>query len=242
MSLSRNGFQTFVNTYMPPGVLGAFASMNPRAVVLAGQGALRSDPTNPPFVGWFARAASGLATAVVSPGDGVLGFVANELQTIITAFLGQSRLQTQAGFPITLFSHGDFWAEVVGATQATVGDPVYAVAATGQPTTDSASAANPDTGFIIASVPGATGSSNGTASIAANTGVLTVPTTVTGTFEAGQVISGTGVPANVFILNQISGTPGGAGTYQLNYQGAAVAGITNLTATSGQLVKISRTF
>lgn len=243
MSLTRNGFQTFVNTNSPPGVVGQMASMNPRATVLAGAGALKADSVGPVIVGYFARAtAAGLATGTVSPGAGVIGFVANELQTIITDFLGQSRLAVQAGFPVTLFSHGDFWTTVVGATAATVGDPVFAVAATGQPTLDDDSGANPDTGFIQASAPGATASSNGNASIAAGTGVLTVAATVTGTFESGQVISGTGVPADVFILSQISGTAGGAGTYQTNYQGAAVSTFTNLTASSGQLVKISRTF
>jgi len=242
MSLFRNGFQTFVNTYMPPAVVGQFASMNPRAVVLAGQGALRADPTNPPRVGYFARALDGLASAIVSPGDGVLGFVANELQTIITDFLGQSRLVVQAGFPVTLFSHGDFWTEVAGATAASIGLPVFAVAGTGEPTVDDNSNANPDTGYIVASAPGGSASSSGNASIAANTGVLTVAATVTGTIESGQVISGTGVPANVFILSQLTGTTGGAGTYQTNYAGPAVATFTNFTATSGQLVKISRTF
>lgn len=245
MSLTRNGFQGFVNTNSPPGVVGQMASMNPRATVLAGSGALKADSVTPVIVGYFARAdlATSKATGNLD-GDGVIGFVANELQTIITTFLGQDRLSVQAGFPVTLFSHGDFWTNVVGATPATVGDPVYGVLATGQPTTDSASAANPDTGFIIASAPGATATANGNSVIAAGTGVLSVPGAVTGTLEAGQVISGTGVPANVFILSQISGTAGAGGgaTYQTNYQGAAVPAFTNLSATSGQLVKISRTF
>ncbi len=242
MSLSRNGFQTFVNTNSPVGGAGQMASMNPRATVIAGAGGLKADPTNPPTVGWFARAIGTLATAIVSPGAGVIGFLANEAQTLITAFLGQSRVTMEPGLPVTLFSHGDFWAEVVGATAATVGQPVFAVAGTGQPTLDDDSSANPDTGYIQASAPGATASSNGNASIAAGTGVLTVAATVTGTFESGQVISGTGVPANVFILSQITGSAGGAGTYQTNYQGAAISTFTNLTATSGQRVKISRTF
>src|SRR5262245_58388134 len=104
MTVERNGFQTFVNTNIPLANQGMAASMNPRATVLAGNGALKADPTNPPTVGYFARAKSdGYATAIVSPGAGILGFVMNELQTAITAFLGQSRLQVQAGFPITLF-------------------------------------------------------------------------------------------------------------------------------------------
>lgn len=241
MSRTRNGFQTFVNTNSPPGVVGQMASMNPRATVLAGAGALKADSVVAVTVGYFARAtAAGLATGLIT-GAGVIGFVANELQTVITDFLGQSRLTVQAGFPVTLFSHGDFWANVVGATAATLGQPVFALAATGQPTLDDASGANPDTGFIQASAPGGVASSTGSASIAAGTGVLTVLTNATGVFESGQVISGTGVPANVVILSVITGT-GGVGTYQTNYAGAAVPGFTDLTATSGQLVKISRTY
>lgn len=243
MSLTRNGFQGFVNTYIPPAVVGQAASMNPRAAVLAGTGALRADPTNPPIVGFFARAINGLATKVVSPGAGILGFVMNELQTVIVNFLGQDRLEVQAGFPVTLYSHGDFWCTVIGATPASIGLPVYALAGTGAPTLDDDSDANPDTGFIVASAPGATATATGNTVVAANTGIMTVPGVVTGTLESGQVVSGTGVPSNVFIMAQLTGAAGAGGgaTYLLNYAGPAITAF-SLSATSGQLVKISRTY
>ena len=44
---------------------------------------------------------------------------------------------------------------------------------------------------------------------------LTV-TAVTGLISAGDMIAGTGVPAGTTILSQASGTPGGAGTYNLS--------------------------
>jgi hypothetical protein len=99
MSLTRNGFQSFVNTQNPPGNVGDFASMNPRAVVPAGPNALKAG--SGVTVGYFARAdlSTGLAEGVVSPGSGILGFVANELQTVITAFLGQSSHGRAGRFP-----------------------------------------------------------------------------------------------------------------------------------------------
>lgn len=240
MTLNRNGFQTFVNTYMPPAVVGDFASMNPRAVALAGPGAFRADEAAPIVVGFFGwgKQSDGIAYGSEQAGS-VLGFVANELQTVITEFLGQSRLVVQAGFPVTLYTHGDFWAYVAGGPVA-VGDAIFADAATGEPTIDDDSGANPDTGYVAMTPSEATGTSSA-ASIAAGTGVLTVGGSVAGTFEVGQNISGVGIPNNLFIKSQLTGAAGGAGTYQLNTIGAAVGPVA-ITATSGQLVKISRTF
>lgn len=242
MSLTRNGFQSFVNTANPPGNVGDFATMNPRACVPVGPGALKAG--SGVTVGYFARAdlSTGLAEGVVSPGAGILGFVANELQTVITAFLGQNRMVVQAGFPVTLYSHGDFWAAVAGGA-VTVGATIYAVAATGEPTVDSASAANPDTGFIAVTAAPASPTA-ATSTIAANTGVLTLGAAPSAaTIAVGDNVSGAGVPANVFILAQLTGTPGGSSgaTFQTNYQGPAVASAT-LTFSHGRLVKISRTF
>lgn len=45
---------------------------------------------------------------------------------------------------------------------------------------------------------------------------LTVSGTLTGFFQAGQTLSGSGVTANSVILSQLSGTAGGAGTYHLS--------------------------
>ncbi len=237
MSLTRNGFQSFVNTNNPPGNIGDFASMNPRAVVLAGPGALKVGTGV--TVGYFARADldTGLAQGSLS-GSGIIGFVANETQALITAFLGQSNRVLTAGYPVTLYTHGDFWTLVAGGA-VTVGATIYAVLATGEPTVDSASAANPDTGFIAATAAPADTTAV-SCSIAADTGVLTVGT-VTGSVLQGMNVSGTGVPANLFIQYQITGSAGATGTYQLNYQGAAVSSFTG-TFSQGRLVKISRTF
>lgn len=247
MSLNRNqGFPTFVNRHLAPGVVGAFASMNPRAVVPAGPGAFLADETPPVTVGYFAWGvpATGLANADVQS-NSFLGFVANEGQTVITDFLGVSRLAIQAGFPVTLYSHGDFWA-FVNATSGlavAIGDPIYALAATGEPTTDSASAANPDTGFVAATAAPAAVTSS--ASSLAATGVLTVGATLVGTIVPGDgnsvVVNGTNVPQNTFIQYQLTGSAGGTGTYQTSARGVVV-GSEAMTFSTGRLVKITRTY
>lgn len=309
MSLTRGDFQTFVNRHLAPGVVGAFASMNPRAAVLAGPGAFKADEDLPVVVGGFAWAtpADGVAYGQLKA-SALLGFVGNEHQTVITEFLGVSRLAVQAGFPVTLYSHGDFWATIASGAVA-VGGTVYAdtldgtvetgattfsgtgaiattvltvsavasgalrvgdfiaganvtpgtrivsfgtgTGGTGTYNVDTsqtaASAAvtvpTVDTGYKFATSLAADASSTA-ASLAAD-GVLTVGATLTGTIEVGDgnstVITGTGIPANTFIVSQLTGTAGSTGTYQTTSLGV-VAASTTVTFSSGRLVKISRTY
>ncbi len=242
MTIERNGFQTFVNQQPAPAVVGDFASMNPRAVALAGPGAFRADLSAPVVVGNFAwgKQSDGIAYGSVQAGS-VLGFVANELQTVITDFLGQSRLAVQAGFPVTLYTHGDFWAAVGGGV-VEVGDPIYALSTTGAPTVDEGvSGINPDTGYVAATPLAAAATSTGS-SIAAGTGVLTLGTVSNGPVQIGDNVSGTGVPDNVFVTAYLTGTPGASGsTVRVNYIGPAVSSFSG-TFAQGRLVKITRTF
>lgn len=250
MTVSRNGFQTFVTQQQPPAQPGDFASQNPRAVALTSQAG--SDPRTPGArvaasqsvtVGYFAwLATTGLVySGEVAAGAGaVIGFIAQELQTLITDFLGSRRVTVQAGFPVTLFTAGDFWAEVAGLP-VVPGDPIYAVLGTGQPSTDSNSGNTAPTGYVAAT--GAIASpTTATSTIAADTGILTTGGAASSNnIQVGMNVSGTGVPDNVFIVAQLSGTAGaGAGaTYQTNYQGPAVASAT-FTYSQGNLVKITR--
>lgn len=316
MSLTRGDFQTFVNRHLAPGVVGDFASMNPRAVVLAGPGAFKADADEPVVVGNFAWAVPADSVAYgAQKASSLMGFIANEAQTVITEFLGVSRLAVQAGFPVTLYSHGDFWASVAGGAVA-VGAAIYADRNTGAPTVtatsfvgtgtidDGAGAAgttltisavtsgdlkvgdvlvgsgitagttitalgtgtggvgtytvdtsqdfNPggtisvdgvDTGFVAMSSAPADATSSA-ASLAAD-GVLTVGGSITGTVEIGDgnsvVVNSTNMPANTFIMAQLTGTAGGAGTYQTTSLGVVVASEA-MTFSTGKLVKISRTF
>ena len=308
MSLTRGGFQTFVNTHQAPGVVGAFASMNPRAVALAGQAAFLADPTNAVVVGYFAwgTISDGIASGI-QKANAQLGFVGNEGQTVITDFLGVSRLSVQAGFPVTLYTRGDFWAQVAGVVN--VGDHIYADVTTGQPTTTTTSfsgtgsastttltisavtsgalrvgdtiagpnitvgtkitafgsgtggtgtytidtsqtaasaavtVAGVDTGFVAQTAAPAAVTSD-TSSLDAQ-GVLTFGGTIVGTLVLGDghsvVVNGTGVPPNTFVLSQLTGSAGGAGTYQTSSLGVVVSSEA-MTFTTGTLVKISRPF
>lgn len=68
------------------------------------------------------------------------------------------------------------------------------------------------------------------------TGILTIAGTITGTWEAGQFVAGAGIPvsANMIINFQISGTPGGAGTYQTSYIPPVAIANEAMTSTEGQ--------
>ena len=54
-----------------------------------------------------------------------------------------------------------------------------------------------------------------TGSAGSNTSQLVV-TSVTGVIKAGDVVAGTGITAGTTVVSQVSGTAGGAGTYQLS--------------------------
>lgn len=246
MSILRNGFQTFVQQQPAPAVVGDFASMNPRATALAGPGAFKAagvaaDAAGAVIVGNFAwgTVATGIAHGVETAGS-ILGFIANELQTVITAFLGQSRLAVQEGFPVTLYTHGDFWADVQGGVVA-VGDPIYARATDGAPTVDEGvSGANPATGYVAMTAK-ALAASAATSTVAAGTGVATLGVVTNGPVQVGDNVTGTGVPPNLFVQAILTGNGGTGSTLQLNTIGPAIASAT-LTFSRGGLVKISRTY
>jgi hypothetical protein len=83
----------------------------------------------------------------------------------------------------------------------------------------------------------------GTGSSIAAGSLLTIGSLSSGTFAAGQFISGgTGsntIPGNIQILSQVSGTTGGAGVYLTNAPSTLVITSTTVTGTAGQLGKIS---
>lgn len=207
MTLNRNGFQNFVNRELPPAVVGDFASMNPRATALAGPDALRS--TNAlgydgnvanPVIGRFAWGQNSLASSQKPAGSSVAGFVANELQTVIP-FLAPGagdnpvRLAVQTGFPVTLYVRGDFWAIPQGALLGAVspGDVVYARQYDGEVTNDPVA-------FAATGVQALT--------------TLTVSAVTKGFLVPGMVVDSSGADATV--ITQLTGTPGGAGTYTVS--------------------------
>lgn len=232
-----SGFQKFVNQQPAPGEPGDFYGANPRMSIPSPQGGFKVG-TDPLIVGNFAWAnpATGLAESNAANG-GLLGFVHRENQTVITDFLGESRMAVQAGFPVTLMGRGEFWASFPAGAE--VGNPVYANDATGAPQVAAGGATI--TNFVVASrvpVPAVTDANT---TIAAQTGVMTVAAMASGTLEVGMVLSWPGKNANARaeITAQLTGTPGGAGTYATSYTNRAAVAATTVTGTQGTMAKIS---
>lgn len=128
-------FQTQVQLQQAPAVAGDFASNNPRAVLLAGEGALVAGASGA-VVGRFAWAVNGV---VSNAGSGKpQGFIHRENQALITAWLAERSNAIPQGLPLTIHVAGDFWAQTL--TNATVGQKVYASLTTGEVKTDAAGA------------------------------------------------------------------------------------------------------
>lgn len=129
------GFQSVINQYPAPGVEGSFASTNPHATYLAGEGALVAG-NDGLTVGRFAWAVDGVAS---NAGTGApSGFVHRDGQASITAWLGEASMLIQPGREVTLMTAGDFWART--STAATRGQKIFASVTTGQIQTGSAGA------------------------------------------------------------------------------------------------------
>jgi hypothetical protein len=245
-----SGFQSQVSVQPAPGVEGDFCSFNTgtRNMVNAGPGGLVSGP-NGCTVGRFAWYsgpvdADGTPTQVSTsfvgagiiagggtfPGPGsssqmVVGFVHREQQAPITTFLADATLVVPQGFPVTLFSGGDFWMKNRGTTTAQIGQKAYANLADGS-VYFAASGAPTQSASITASIAPAL--STITASIAGN--ILSVTAVASGTLTPGTTLSGSGGGATVLtgttITAQLSGSTGLVGTYSVNLPEQTVGSIT----------------
>jgi hypothetical protein len=239
------GFQRHINREPAPARAGDFASNNPRSSLIppVGQAWVVGDANV--RVGYFAWGApdgkvySSLAAAG-GAGVATLGFVAgppNIPAAMITAFLGENIMTLQVGREVTLLSAGDYWIDLPGADP---NDAVFALATTGAPSLVDDATTEP-TGFVARSQAKVNAVTDAATTIALNTGIMTVAVVASGVIEAGQRVTGVGVPAETYILRQLTGAVGGAGTYQTNsYNRAAVAAFT-ATMVQGTLAKISKT-
>lgn len=226
----QGGIQTSVGGVPAPAVAGDFASANwNRYSVLSGPGGLVAGSAGV-FVGRFGWLSDlfvdpdNAAQIVNSFGAGVPdGFVSRpDSPAIITTYLADSTMLIQQGSPVPLKSGGDFWVKNDGSTQAIVGQKAYANLANGQvsfaATASAATAAF--TGAIAANTTVAAISMTG--SIAGN--VLTVTAVSTGTLYPGTILTGpAGIASGTTVLAQLSGTPGGVGTYALSIPEQTVA-------------------
>lgn len=209
------GFQTRVNNQPGVAAVGDFADANIRASVLAGAGQLVAAPLpRSPIVGRFAWGDQSSGQAFSNyrgEATAKIGFVHRENNAIIVPFLSEAALYIESGLIATLMSQGSFWADF--PLGAAVGQKVFARYVDGSTYAD-------DAGTSTASATAMTGS-------LANTGILTVGA-LTGTIRVGQVLSGGLAPAGVAILSQLSGTPGGIGTYQTSKLGSILAALTDM--------------
>jgi hypothetical protein len=222
-----SGFQKTVNLTPAPAVAGDFASSNPRATVLAGPGGFVAG-LGGVTVGKFAWVDDDGLT-VLSHGTATRapnGFVHREQQALIQTYLAESGMNIPQGFPVTLHNEGDFFAKLGGSNAAVIGSAIYADYATGEVTAVAASTGASATGAIGATF---------TASADTDATRLVV-TAVTGLISIGDTVSGTGITTGTTVTGQVSGTTGGAGTYQLS---AANTASTATVTAFGNVLKVS---
>lgn len=94
---------------------------------------------------------------------------------------------------------------------------------------------------IIGNSLGIAGISVGSVTGSIAGGTLTA-TAVTGTLGAGNVISGTGVVANTYVLGQLSGTTGGVGTYSVSPSQTALSQAITVFAPGASYDSVSGAF
>jgi len=226
-----NNFQQSVALYPGVGLLGSRASMNPTATVDAGPFNLTAGALGVTVgkMAWQAMTAStGLsltnnyANAVPSIPD---GFVSNEQQALITTWLGLNSLVIPAGYPVTLYNRGDFWARSV-YLDAFIGAKVFANIYSGDVYPAAAGSFITDTVGSASVITGSTVAGSYTLTLTANV--------VSGTVMKGQQISGPGLNPQFPTYIDVGGTASfplatGAGNTQTLYLSAPA-----LTTQTGQ--------
>lgn len=218
-------FPNQVNVQPGVAVAGDFCDTNPRYTVDAGPGGLVAGPAGV-TVGRFAWATAlamdsdNAPASVANFGSGLpTGFVHREQQGLNTTYLAEASMTVPQGFPITLFAAGGFWVVNSGTAQALPGMYAYANFANGLVTFAAGSQAAIGTGQNggAASVTGTISSVSVNFSGYISGNILTVTGSVNGLIAVGGTLTGgTGTAAGTQIVGQLSGTPGGVGTYALN--------------------------
>lgn len=225
-----SNFQRTVNAQQAPAVAGDIASQNPRANVLASEGQLVA-PAGGLIVGNFAfvNPANGAVSQAWASGYQI-GFLARNLQGLITPFLQGESMRVPEGFPVVLFDAGEFYAYFEGG--ATSGQKVFADESNGAPVSAASAPA-------VASATGLVGTAADLAGSITD-GVLTITAvSATGKIMPGDLLAGTGLTGlGIHVVTQLTGTTGGSNgaTFQTDYIGPAgdVAAFTD-----GQVVQSS---
>lgn len=212
--------------------------------------------TNPPAVKAFFGAASpeyalsliyfaGFDTSTVKPGAMLfapynLSARAAFLQSGSLASLSLTQLQALSGASATGSIGATFTATGTGTSLVVTSvtgiiTPGDVIAGTGVPMGTTIVSGPSAGGAGTYTTSGATTASGGTVTSFGTT--LKVTAIASGTLSVGNLVTGTGVPANAAITAQISGTTGGVGVYTISVAASAYAASTTLTA--GSVLTIS---
>lgn len=229
------GFQTQVYQQPIMAIAGDFASANPYFTFDAGPGGLVAGSPGV-TVGLFAWVyppddPNGTGKVVQNFGfQSPDGFVHRAQQGLITSYLSFAGSLIQPGFQMGLMTGGDFWVVNAGAASATTRMKAFANLQTGAVSFAAAGTIPGGASATASSIAAATSSITG--SISGN--VLTATVIGSGTLVAGTTLSGTGVALGTKIVSQLTGTPGGLGTYLVDI-GDQAAASTTISGTYGIL-------
>ncbi len=212
------GFQQQVYDQPAAFLAGDRVSQNPIASYLAGPGALVAGDSL--FVGRFAWVTppfdpNGGPSIANSYGGGKPdGFVMRTQQALNSTYLSNAGNQIGEGFQTSIYIAGDFAVVNDGSTEARLGHKAFAFVADGK-----VAFAPAGTVFGGASATGsnvAAGAFSVTGSISGS--VMTVTVVGSGVVYPGSSVSGTGIPTSPApkVVEQLSGTAGGVGTYRLD--------------------------
>lgn len=236
---SAGNFQTQIYPTMAPGVEGDFADHNPRSTVDAGPGGLVAG-ANGLIIGRFAwldyasidpNGAPAIAESFATPGfTAPAGFVHREQQGTLVNWLGGASMWIAPGYPVTLHQSGGFFVINNGIAYAQLGMKAFARATDGA-VIFGAPGSSPEAASFTGAI--AAGTFSGTGSVLGNQ--LTITGVTSGTLPVGATVAGTGIPAAVTVVGQLSGNPGGTGIYALSRADLNVPANTAITATFGTL-------
>lgn len=215
--MPNGGWQTQVYAALAIGIPGDFANANQFATYSVGAGGLVAGASGV-VTGRFAWVVPPLdpdnAPSIANSfGSGnVAGFVPSALQASNSTYLSNAGQTVLPGYELTICTGGDFLCYNGGTTQCTRGMKAYANFATGVVTFAAAGAPTTSASATGSSIAAQTFSVTG--SLAGN--IMTVTAVGSGTIYPGATISGTNVASGSIVLNQLTGTTGGVGTYTVS--------------------------
>jgi hypothetical protein len=149
----------------------------------------------------------------LSPDDVWGGTTNNNLGTLIE--------QAISGYAVQNFTDADITLVMSPGVSATARNMYIECTGTNTATRSLIVPPNEKLYFVYNNTSGVSNATASQATISNDSGtgignILTIGGTITGIFVAGQTISGTGIISGTKIVNQISGTPGEAGTYTVD--------------------------